>query len=144
TWAASCRISSSASGSVRVMIWTLASVSIGSARSASFPSSEMATAFLASDLEMPAASSEPVRPFLKDRLLPSGKVSATSLMAISSHSLQTKQVRWALGAIWRPAAPCAWATAGVSSGRRYVDSAHHFVRYPRFASYGLYERSVRG
>ena len=59
TCAQSCRISSSASGSVRVTILTEASAAIGSARSASRPSTTIATAFLASDLEMDAGQLAP-------------------------------------------------------------------------------------
>ena len=53
TWAQSCRMSSSARGSSREMNSIFASLSIGSARSASVPSSAIATVRLASEGEMP-------------------------------------------------------------------------------------------
>ena len=64
TCAQSCRISSSAAGSSRVTISTFAfgRDRVGSPLRAPF--TFMATAFLASDLEMPSATSVPVRPFL--------------------------------------------------------------------------------
>src|SRR5471030_536657 len=76
TWAASCRISSSARGSSRLMNSIFASASIGSARSRKSPSSAIATVRLASDGEMPLAISRPVMLLGNSRLAPSGKVRA--------------------------------------------------------------------
>ena len=127
TCAASCRISSSASGSVRTMILTLASASIGSARSASLPSSAISYRLLGQRLGDAGRQLEPVRPFLKDRLLPSGKVSEISLTVISSHSLHTKQVRWVhRGRLRLRRRLCARAGLGVAKPRaKYGGAAHH-------------------
>src|ERR1700733_4602169 len=76
TCAASCRISSSARGSSRLMNSILASCSMGSARSATTPSSAIATVRLASDGEMPLAMSRPVMLLGNSRLAPSGKMRA--------------------------------------------------------------------
>ena len=83
TCAASCRISSNASGSVRDTILTLASSSIGSAKSASLPSTTMATPRLASDLEMLSARALPLMPRRTERLAPSGKVTMMSFTGVS-------------------------------------------------------------
>src|SRR6266478_6676046 len=81
TWAASWRISSSARGSSRLTNSILASCAIGSARSASAPSSAIATVRLASDGEIALATSKPVMPVGYSRRAPSGKVSATEPVA---------------------------------------------------------------
>ena len=62
-------------------IW--ASALIGSARSSSLPSSAIATAFLASDLEIDAATSRPVTPGLKSRAEPSGNVSEIIVLSLA-------------------------------------------------------------
>src|SRR6185295_2932162 len=77
-------MSSSASGSARDTILTAASALIGSARSASWPSTTIATARFASDLAILSASSLPVMPLRTDRLAPSGNVTVISLMAFLS------------------------------------------------------------
>src|SRR5215813_9018885 len=81
TWAASWRISSRARGSSRLTNSIFASRSIGSARSASAPSSAIATVRLASDGEIALATSKPVMPLGYSRRAPSGKVSATKPVA---------------------------------------------------------------
>ena len=73
TCAQSWRISSSAAGSSRVTIATDAPSGTRSARSASTPSTFIATAFLASDLEIDSATARPFAPSGKSRLAPSGK-----------------------------------------------------------------------
>src|SRR3954464_2423147 len=74
TWAQSWRISSSARGSSRLISSILASASMGSSRSETTPSSAIATVRLASDGEMPLASSRPVMLLAYSRRAPSGKV----------------------------------------------------------------------
>ena len=100
TCALSCRINSSASGSSREMNLMPALAVIGSAMSASLPSSAMATVRLASDLAMLSATSLPVVPDLKGRLLPSGNVRVMSAdMSVSSHSLPTNAGKMGSGAL---------------------------------------------
>src|SRR3569833_600057 len=74
TCAQSCRISSSACGSSREISSILASLVMGSLRSARSPFSAIATVRLASDGEMPLAMSRPVVLSGYSRLAPSGKV----------------------------------------------------------------------
>jgi hypothetical protein len=76
-------LSSSARGSSRVTISILASRSIGSARSASAPSSAIATAFLASDFEMLVATSWPETPASNSRTELSGKVNLITVTPCS-------------------------------------------------------------
>src|SRR5258706_9559261 len=76
--AMSWRISSSASGSLRVMMRILASCSMGRNRSYSLPSTRMISAALARPGPIAAAISPPVTPLAKVMALPSGKVTVTS------------------------------------------------------------------
>ena len=92
TCAASCRISSSARGSSRLTNSILASCEIGSLRSATTPSSAIATVRLASDGEMPFAISSPVMSLGNSRLAPSGKVRA--ILFTGSAGLRFVRLYW--------------------------------------------------
>src|SRR6476660_2077112 len=69
----------------------LALALIGSARSLTCPSSDMATALLASDLAIDSATSRPVTPGLNSRREPSGN--RREIICLSSHSCVRAQVR---------------------------------------------------
>ncbi len=119
----SCRISSSARGSSRLISSIFASASIGSLRSASVPSSAIATVRLASEGEMPWAISRPVVPLENSRFAPSGKVRAIFcarvLLASGWRGYTGIRTRiWAYRTWWSPAAHSC-ERAQVSGKQRY-------------------------
>ncbi len=69
-----------------------ASRAIGSSRSATVPSSAMATVRLASDLAMPSTTARPVVPAAISRVLPSGKVRIGMDHESPGSVLHTRQV----------------------------------------------------